>query len=318
MNSDSIIYIILIVMIAAVFGFMMLGLSRKRNGYKLTIIKDFRNMSTPPKKYLALYNPQKDEHIKLYSNILSPIKSKIIPPFNLQSFAYTKNIYAYQGVSGHNYDDNIVPIHLPVIGLAAAQEYSQEMSNIILSVVDHYNIYEKMSLQEGMGVELDNKSYKISQITARGVYLTGEGLKEPLEIFDIDKISKLKILTKPKESKKIYMNDLVTAEFIAYNLGVVPTEDVNIMLSNAKDAISSFNSKIATKQNSVMSLFGKYPWLIPMVILMLAAGISSAVMYTGSAQAASSIYNTAGAAITSINNTAISAIDSITKTLGKP
>lgn len=305
-------------MILALFGFMMLGYSRKKNGYKLTIIKDFRNMSVAPKKYLAIYNPQKDEHIKLYSNIFSPIKSKIIPPFNLQSFSYTKNIYAYQGVSGHSYDDNIVPIHLPVIGLAAAQEYSQEMSNVILSVIDHFHIYEKMSLQEGMDVELNNKSYNISRITARGIYLEAEGLKEPIELFDIDQISKLKVLSKPKESKRIYMNDLVNAEFIAYNLGVVPTEDVNIMLSNAKDAISSFNSKIASKQNSVMSMFGKYPYLVPMILMFLVVGITAAIMYSAAGQAASQLLNTGTAAVTSINQTAISAIASITKTLGKP
>lgn len=324
-SSTLWIWITLFAVLGIMSVFVAIAGNRKWKGFKLVVLRDMRNQASGPVKYWAMYDSKKDEYIKLYSNIFRPIKSGLNPPFDLSGFSYQRTVYAIRSPTGHPEDDSIVPIHLPMVGQASAIQYSQEVSAAIIHTLDLKNIIDKKHLKFGDIVTYDDKTYSVDGIYFWGVKLgyditenmkgydgkpTTKTVRKTISINDSKKIDKIAITSTGPDNRVPGMTDFLGSDWVLEKLGVVPVEDANVLLRSAKDAIASFNSKVTERQQSVMSLFGKYPWLIPMAIMIFVVAIASTIFFYGVGQTVSSstsaIQNVATNAIQKILGTGIS------------
>ncbi len=296
MMSELWIWILLFLCLGILMIFIGIAANRKWKGFQLVDLKDYRNPSKGPTKRWAMFNSAKDSYIKLYSNIFRPMKSGMNPPHDLRGFDWQGRVFALVGVSGHPDDDNRVLIHIPIVGQAGAIQYSNEMSEAVITTLSMKEAIDKKKLKFDDEVEYNDKKYLVKGISHRGVLLSyydtiqkpdkkgnmvEHQVEKTLPLTEIAEIAKLKIIKTNAENRAPGLSDHFSPDWVFETLGVVPVEDPNLILRADKDAISSFNSKVTERQQSVMSLFGRYPWLLPMVIMIFVVTISSAIwLYT--------------------------------------
>lgn len=321
--NDTLIYIFLIAMVAILVVFIGIAANRKRKGYRIIVLRDFRNPNKKRIRYLAMFDSKKDQNIKLYSNIFTPLKTKIMPPADMSGYAYDRQVFAFQGVSGHPDDDAIVFVHLPLVGRAGANEYSITISEAIQQTLDFYTEFMKHGIKDAQGVthpikigdvvELDNRQYTISKVDFNGVFLQyttivkakdKQGIAydkkevvtmQPLK--DINIIESMRLLNEPDDAVSPTYASFFNTDWVMQNMGVVPVEDVNVMLATQKDYISSFNSQLHSRAMSKMGIFGRYPWLLPMAIMTFVVAISATIIWYSVTQDVGSVTNTATTAI---------------------
>lgn len=321
--NDTLIYIILISMMAVLGIFIAIAANRKSKGFRIIILRDFRNPNKKKQRYWAMFDSRKDESIKLYSNIFRPMKSKIIPPADMSGYSYDRTVYALQGVSGHPYDDSIVFIHLPLVSRAAANEYAVALSEAIQQTLDFYTEFISHGVIDANGVrqqvklndivELDNKQYVVARVDFNGLVLeydniikekTKDGIQydkrervalKPIK--DMRIIDSMKLISEPQDAISLTYASFFNTDWVMQNMGIIPVEDVNVMLSTQKDYISSFNSQLHSRAQSKMGIFGRYPWLLPMAIMTFVVAISASIIWYSVTQDVSSVSGTATSAI---------------------
>ena len=259
-----------------------------------------------------MFNSAKDPYIKLYSNIFRPMKSGMNPPHDMKGFDWGGQVFALVGVSGHPEDDNRVLVHVPVVGQAGAIQYSQELSDAVINTETMRSAISKQKLRFDDKVEYDNKKYYIKNLSYKGAVLAytenvigkdkqGKEMSKTIEkiinVTEPSDIANIRITTTSATNREPGLNDYYSPDWVFETLGVVPVEDPNLILRPDKDAISSFNSKVTERQQSVMSLFGRYPWLLPLTIYSFAIAICLAIIFYAVTQDTSQVTNTATAAI---------------------
>lgn len=312
--DDTIIYVILIAMLGVMGIFIGIAANRKSKGFKIVVLRDFRNPNKKKTTFWAMYDSRKDEYIKLYSSIFKPTKSGMLPPADLSGYSFDRVIYAVQGPTGNAYDDNIVFIHLPLIGLPSANEYSISMSEAIQKTIRIREFIEKHNFKINDVIEYNNSMYTIKDINFNGVVLSFNKIittkdhgvekqtnqEETILVKDLDKIETFKLMESPITSYAPTLINYFNTNWVMQNMGIVPIEDVNLMLSVNKNAIASFNSKLHDRAMSKMGLWARYPWMIPMVILIFVVVISASILWYSISQDVSGVGNTATAAIQQI------------------
>lgn len=291
--------------------FIAIAANRKSKGFKIIILRDFRNPNRKNISYWAMYDSRKDEYIKLYSSIFRPMKSGIQPPSDLSGYSFNKIIYGIQSPTGNAYDDNIVFIHLPLVGQASANEYAISMSEAVQKTIRMREFIENHKLKINDIIEYNNAKYIIKDINFNGITLSfnttsitkengieKQTIKENnIIVRDLDKIETFKLLESQATSYEPTLINYFNTNWVMQNMGVVPIEDVNLMLSVNKNAIASFNSKLHDRAMSKMGLWSRYPWLIPMVILIFVVVISSSILWYSISQDTAAVGSTATAAI---------------------
>lgn len=302
--NDFWIYIFLMAMIGVLMIFMLIAANRKMKGFKIIVLRDLRNPNRTNIKYWAMYNSHKDEYIKLYSNIFRPTKSKIKPPADMGGYSYDHTVYAIQGPSGHPDDDNIVFIHLPLIGQASADQLAISQTEAIQRTLLFKKWVDEKGLKIGMIVDYNNTKFWISSIDFNGISLSAEltdehGNKktETKRLTSFTEFNNIRILETPSDATTPQLADYFNREWIMQNMGVVPIEDANLMLAQDKAAIASFNSKLHDRALSNLSMFARYPWLLPMIIMVFVVVISSSILWYSISQDTAHVGNVATAAI---------------------
>lgn len=321
--SDFWIYVFLIAMLAVLGVFIAIAANRKHKGFKIMILRDFRNPNKRNTKYWAMFDSRKDKYIKLYSNIFRPMKNKVQPPADMSGYSFDRTLYGFQGVSGHPDDDAIVFIHLPLVGRASANEYSINLSEAIQKTMDFAAQFSQIRFNDASGnpttpikigdvISLDNNQYTIANINFNGIQLEyykdvqsrnrqGETVtvkeKVTTMINDLPTIRRFVLMAEPKDAITPGYAQFFNTDWIMQNMGVIPVEDVNVMLSTQKDYISSFNSQLHARAESKMGIFARYPWLLPMAIMTFVVTISSIMMWYGVSQDTGSVASTATSAI---------------------
>lgn len=303
--DETLIWLFLFSMLGVLGIFIAIAANRKYKGYKLIILRDFRNFAKGPTKYWALYRVGKDSAVKMYANIFKPTKSEMTPPFDLGAFSYNRTIYAVRGVTGHPEDDNIVPIHIPLVGQGSAIAYSNEISSAVISALAHKQAVEAADISVGDIVDYRDSRWIVSSIGADGVELHGQiadgggsGADIPKAfVADTSEYARFKPVSKCADRTPQALSAYLGPDWVFRYLGLVPVQDANIILRSAKDAIATFNSAIQERQQSVMSMFARYPWLIPMALLSFVVVISASIIWYSVSQDAGSVASTATAAI---------------------
>lgn len=323
--NDTLIYLLLFAMLGVLACFIAIALQRKSKGFKIVILRDFRNPNRKHQHYWAMFDSRKDEFIKLYSNIFRPLRSKIIPPADMAGYSYDRTIYAYQGVSGHPDDDNIVFIHLPLVGRTGANEYAINLSEAIEKSLDFYEVIrglrigsakeednETYPLRIGDAVEYLNLSFTITHIDHKGVVLSNkvmvqvknkdgtDGEHEKITetvLRNPDDLSKLLLVNEPEGATAINFGNFFSTDWVMQEMGVIPVEDVNTMLATVKSYIASYNSKLHDKAMSKMSFWARNPYLIYNIIMIFVIVIASSIVWYSVTQDAASVGNTATSAI---------------------
>ncbi len=320
MANDLWIWVLLFSMFGVLMIFIIIAANRKMKGFRLIDLKDFRNPSKGAVRRWAMFNSAKDAYIKIYSNIFRPMKNGVTPPHDLKGFDWAGNVFALVGVSGHPEDDNRVLIHIPIVGQAGAVQYSQEMSAAVINTESMKDEILKQGLKFDDKVEYEAGEYTIKDLSYRGAVLAyydtvnskgsrGEDIQRQVEktkeLTELSEIRKLNVISSNADNRIPGLQDFFSPDWVFETLGVVPVEDGNLILRPDKDAISSFNSKVTDRQQSVMSLFGRYPWLIPMSIMTFVVIIGSVIFFYGVSQTVtSSTTQIAGTATAAINHIA--------------
>ena len=313
------VWILLFAMLGVLAIFIAIAANRKLKGFRLIVLKDFRNPTAPPKRYWALFDSSKDAAIKLYSNIFRPMKNKIIPPFDLSAYSYNRMVFCLQGISGHPEDENIVPVHVPVVGQAGAVDYSNEISGAVLATLRLKETLEKKNLKIGDVIEYENKQYTINDINYNGIELMHKELQTKTArdgsdvskmqnlytiVSNLEDIDTIKVRKTESKNRKPELINFFNPGWVFQNLGVVPVEDVNVVLQSEKSSVASFNSKVNDRVLAKSTIWTKYPWLIPMAIMTFVVVIGSTIFFYNISQ--STATGEAG-----ISSTAIAAIEHI-------
>ena len=130
------IWFTLLIMVSVLVAVIIFAWNRKRKGKILVIEKDFRNPFKGSRRYLLLYD-KNINGLRLYTNVFKPKSEKLIPTFERDPFLWdSKTIYAYQGISGNPDDDNIIPIHKPIVSQSAAMQQAKEISNSLVNTMN--------------------------------------------------------------------------------------------------------------------------------------------------------------------------------------
>lgn len=297
------IWFTLIILIGVLVGLVIFAWNRKHKGKILVIEKDFRNPYRGPRRYLLLYD-KRTNGLKLYSNVFKPTHEKLIPTFERDPFLWdSKTIHAYQGVSGNPDDDNIVPIHKPIVSQSAALQQAKEISNSLVNTmnflaacknyrVEQRAIYKRMNGKDALeisgvikgigyvGVEFEYmyEDPKDKQVhTQRIIFNELSQLKnlQPVMVKGADGVERPELTDiKPAASYE----DFLTPEWVMNNYGVVPVEDVNVMLAKQKDAIASFNSAVNDRIMSHSSWITRNATTVMIIVLVFVLAITNGIL----------------------------------------
>ena len=298
------IWFTLLIMISVLVGIVLFAWNRKRKGKILVIEKDFRNPYKGPRRYLLLYD-KNINGLRLYTNVFKPKSEKLIPTFERDPFLWdSKIIYAYQGVSGNPDDDNIIPIHKPIVSQSAAMQQAKEISNSLVNTmnflaackdyrVEQQAVYTRQNGKDTVeisgviksigyaGVEFEYR-YQDSKnerqvLTQRILFTELSALKnlKPVMVKDANGVEHADLTDiKPAPSYE----DFLTPEWVMNNYGVVPVEDVNVMLAKQKDAIASFNSSVNDRIMSHSSWITRNSTTIMIIVLVFVLAITNGIL----------------------------------------
>lgn len=330
-----IIWIVLMILVSVLMTLVVFAWNRKRKGKLLIIEKDFRNPYRKAQRYLLLYD-KKLNGLRLYTNVFKPKSDKVIPTFERDPFLWdAKTIYAYQGVSGDPDDDNIVPLHKPIVSQAAALEQAREISNSLVNTMKfldackNYRLEQRAVYRMQRGKEMLEVQGIIRGIGYQGVRFEYQfrdeksGTQETrMIIFDgLDLLRNLQpaMVAGPDGKERPDLVDIVpppsyedfiTPEWVMNNYGVVPVEDVNVMLAKQKDAIASFNSSVNDRIMSHSSWITRNSTTIMIVMLIFVEVVSFSILLYEWSQAMAMAYAALHGA--SVTTKAVSILPNVT------
>lgn len=303
-SSVLIIWLVLIMMVGVLVVLVMFAWNRKRKAKILIIEKDFRNPYKGSRKYLLLYD-KNINGLRLYSNVFKPKSEKLIPTFERDPFLWdAKIIYAYQGVSGNPDDDNIVPIHKPIVSQSGALQQAKEISN---SLINTMNFLESCkNYREGQRAiytmrKADKETFEVAGII-KGIGYAGvefeyqyqdpknqeKVLTQNILFTELGQLKNLKpVMVKDGQGTEHpdlwdvkpapAYEDFLTPEWVMENYGVIPVEDVNVMLATQKDAIASFNSQVNDRAMSHSSWITRNSTTIMIIMLIFVVVITNSI-----------------------------------------
>lgn len=309
--ADLLLIVVLLMIGLSLFGLVAFFVLRRWSRALVLIVdRDLRNPNLQPQKYYAVYDA-KEKYIALYRNLLQPFITKIIPPFEMRSYVFDKRVHCLIGVSGNPEDDNFVAVHYPVVGLAGAREFAKETSGAFLKALNDMDIAKNYRLDDEVDyidLKKDKVSGKITNIDYHGIAITFDdpyrGTK-PLSVgistlvyddFKVsDKATKLPIgIVVPYSATKHVINNtshnkpsrlqdyaelFFNPDWIMQTFGIVPVDDANLVLANAKTAVSSFNSKIIARADAKMSWAARNQVVIGFAIVAIILCVSLAIVY---------------------------------------
>ena len=327
-GSDVVlIWVVLLVMVSVLMVLVVFAWKRKRNGKILVIERDFRNPYKGSRKYLLLYD-KRVNGLRLYSNVFKPRSEKLFPTFEREPFLWDKKvIYAYQGISGNPDDDNIVPVHKPLVSQAAALQQSKEISNSLINTMNFleackdYRVEQRATYTVNDAKEQRDVPGVIKSIGYAGVefeYSYQDPKKEnSIEtrriIFnELEQLKNLKPFLadgKPElmdKSPAPSYEDFITPQWVLNNFGIVPVEDVNVMLAKQKDAIASFNSSVNDRVMSHASWLTRNSASVMIIMLIFVVSLSTGILYYQWSQAmAIAVAATHGTAVAAVHPVSI-------------
>ena len=283
------IWFTLLIMVSVLVAVIIFAWNRKRKGKILVIEKDFRNPFKGSRRYLLLYD-KNINGLRLYTNVFKPKSEKLIPTFERDPFLWdTKTIYAYQGISGNPDDDNIIPIHKPIVSQSAALQQAKEISNSLVNTMNFLEACKNYRVGQNAVYKKDSNEIKgiITSIGYAGVEFEykyknpkkeDEVLTQRVLFTEISTLKNLKPVMVKDEEENEYAEltdiaaapsyeDFITPEWVMQNYGVVPVEDVNVMLAKQKDAIASFNSSVNDRIMSHSSWITRNSTMLMVIVL---------------------------------------------------
>ena len=327
------IWFTLLIMVSVLVGVIIFAWNRKRKGKILVIEKDFRNPFKGPRRYLMLYD-KNINGLRLYTNVFKPKNEKLIPTFERDPFLWdTKTIYAYQGISGNPDDDNIIPIHKPIVSQSAALQQAKEISNSLVNTMNFLEACKNYRVGQNAVYKKDSNEIKgiITSIGYAGVEFEykyknpkkeDEVLTQRVLFTEISTLKNLKpVMVKDEEGNEYAeltdiaaapsYEDFITPEWVMQNYGVVPVEDVNVMLAKQKDAIASFNSSVNDRIMSHSSWITRNSTMLMVIVLVFVIAITNGILiYQWSQAMAVAVASAHGA---SVATKAVSILPNVTK-----
>ena len=327
------IWFTLLIMISVLVGVVIFAWNRKRKGKILVIEKDFRNPFKGSRRYLLLYD-KNINGLRLYTNVFKPKSEKLIPTFERDPFLWdSKTIYAYQGVSGNPDDDNIIPIHKPIVSQSAALQQAKEISNSLVNTMNYLEACKNYRVGQNAVYKKDSNEIKgiITSIGYAGVEFEykyknpkkeDEVLTQRVLFTEISTLKNLKpVMVKDEEGNEYAeltdiaaapsYEDFITPEWVMQNYGVVPVEDVNVMLAKQKDAIASFNSSVNDRIMSHSSWITRNSTMLMVIVLVFVIAITNGILIYQWSQAMA--IATASAHGASVATKAVSILPNVTK-----
>ena len=327
------IWFTLLIMISVLVGVVIFAWNRKRKGKILVIEKDFRNPFKGSRRYLLLYD-KNINGLRLYTNVFKPKSEKLIPTFERDPFLWdSKTIYAYQGVSGNPDDDNIIPIHKPIVSQSAALQQAKEISNSLVNTMNFLEACKNYRVGQNAVYKKDSNEIKgiITSIGYAGVEFEykyknpkkeDEVLTQRVLFTEISTLKNLKpVMVKDEEGNEYAeltdiaaapsYEDFITPEWVMQNYGVVPVEDVNVMLAKQKDAIASFNSSVNDRIMSHSSWITRNSTMLMVIVLVFVIAITNGILIYQWSQAMA--IATASAHGASVATKAVSILPNVTK-----
>ena len=298
------IWFTLLIMISVLVGVVIFAWNRKRKGKILVIEKDFRNPFKGSRRYLLLYD-KNINGLRLYTNVFKPKSEKLIPTFERDPFLWdSKTIYAYQGISGNPDDDNIIPIHKPIVSQSAAMQQAKEISNSLVNTMNfleackNYRVGQRAVYKRQSGKETQEINGVIKSIGYAGVEFeyrykdpkkADEIITQSILFSELGELKNLKpVMVKDSEGNEYAeltdiipapsYEDFLTPEWVMQNYGVVPVEDVNVMLAKQKDAIASFNSSVNDRIMSHSSWITRNSTTIMIIVLVFVLAITNGIL----------------------------------------
>ena len=327
------IWFTLLIMVSVLVGIVIFAWNRKRKGKILVIEKDFRNPFKGSRRYLLLYD-KNINGLRLYTNVFKPKSEKLIPTFERDPFLWdTKTIYAYQGISGNPDDDNIIPIHKPIVSQSAALKQAKEISNSLVNTMNFLEACKNYRVGQNAVYKKDSNEIKgiITSIGYAGVEFEykyknpkkeDEVLTQRVLFTEISTLKNLKpVMVKDEEGNEYAeltdiaaapsYEDFITPEWVMQNYGVVPVEDVNVMLAKQKDAIASFNSSVNDRIMSHSSWITRNSTMLMVIVLVFVIAITNGILIYQWSQAMA--IATASAHGASVATKAVSILPNVTK-----
>ena len=327
------IWFTLLIMVSVLVGIVIFAWNRKRKGKILVIEKDFRNPFKGSRRYLLLYD-KNINGLRLYTNVFKPKSEKLIPTFERDPFLWdTKTIYAYQGISGNPDDDNIIPIHKPIVSQSAAMQQAKEISNSLVNTMNFLEACKNYRVGQNAVYKKDSNEIKgiITSIGYAGVEFEykyknpkkeDEVLTQRVLFTEISTLKNLKpVMVKDEEGNEYAeltdiaaapsYEDFITPEWVMQNYGVVPVEDVNVMLAKQKDAIASFNSSVNDRIMSHSSWITRNSTMLMVIVLVFVIAITNGILIYQWSQAMA--IATASAHGASVATKAVSILPNVTK-----
>jgi hypothetical protein len=321
-------------MISVLVSVVVFAWYRKRKGKILVIEKDFRNPYKGSRKYLLLYD-KSINGLRLYSNVFKPKSDKLIPTFERDPFLWdSKVIYAYQGVSGNPDDDNIVPIHKPIVSQAGALQQAKEISNSLVNTMNFlaackdYRNSQRAIFTIGADKQVEGiiKHIGYDGVQFEYTYInpkTNEPLTKSIVFNELTQLKQLKPVMVKDEDEKEHPDlwntpapsteDFLTTEWVINNYGIVPVEDVNVMLAKTKDAIASFNSAVNDRIMSHASWITRNATTVMIIVLVFVLAITNSILiYQWSQSMAIAVAAAHGGS--AVTTHAVSILPNVTKT----
>jgi hypothetical protein len=157
----------------------------------------------------------------------------------------------------------LVPIHPPVIGQAGIQQFTKEVKDALIE-----------RLQKGI-----EETQKVTMKKRNG------------EEYQVDKEVKAHIADKDLADK---LDKIITELWISETFGIVPVEDVNVILDQEKQGIADFNSNINDKVNNKSSLLKQHTVTLLFIMGMFVLIVGAAILWpqhgaTGAGSAAQAL-----------------------------
>jgi hypothetical protein len=280
--------------------FVILVMLRKMKTIRLTV-RDMRNPGKSAEKYYAIYD-KSIPTIRIYKNLFQPTSTFIMPPVDMKSYQFIDGaIYGYRGISGNQDEDTITLLSWPLVGQVNASQKSAHMSDAVCNTLKFMDVCRKYKVGSTVNFELDKETLEgiITDMGYDGLEIVAMTKQKRLvEIEDLDgrrKVEKeeevpikyllstvtdisnahIKEIKKPENEKDIGYDRFFTTDWMMANFGIVPINDVNVILRTQKEYIAEFNSRVNDRVQSRKSWLERN-WLVMTVAI---AVISLAVGY---------------------------------------
>ena len=290
--------IVCVMIVAAVLLFVF---NRKSKAKVIVVLKDFRNPALGPMKYYGIYDKGADT-IRLYKTLISPGQASMTPPFDMRAYTHDGRVLCYRGVTGHMEDENLVPIHYAVVSQAAALETSKEIAAAIQNTQNFIAATSKFNIGDQVAYAYDtprllggSEKHKIegliSDVGYRGVSIlyaeevenkdkTKSIIQKVHNVVEMKELAKINVVKKAEQkgTPEDRLSKFFNAEWVMQNLGVIPVDDVNVVLSSEKSAVAQFNSKVNDRVLSKQGWFARNREAVVLVVTIISLAIAFSIM----------------------------------------